>query len=199
MTDGGSVDPRLIKACATLDIGVELSDDEDGRSLIRELKRTRARVHHVWPCAELVPSSFDVLFIEASHSLPRRLPWVAGEPGSALVLVMRPDRIVDMSLIENCTPHAVVHLPLIPYAALSALVVARSLFRYERRLCRRIDKLDENLRTMRSVERAKAILMQDRGMTEEEAYNFMRKQAMDRRTSIGTLSKAIVDAQGLLR
>ncbi len=76
--------------------------------------------------------------------------------------------------------------------------MARNLFRYECRLRRRIDKLDENLRTMRSVERAKRILMGSRGLTEEEAYNYLRKQAMDRRASIGALATAIVDSQELL-
>ncbi len=195
---GAVTDHQLTRTFASLNIAVELLDDEDGRSLIRELTRSRASVHHIWPCADRISSTFDVMFCEASSDLPGRLPWTVGKPEAALVLVMRPERAFSMTLIENCVPHSILHLPLVPNAALSALVVAWNLFRYERRLARRIEKLDENLRMMRSIERAKSILMQDRGLSEEEAYYFLRKQAMDRRASIGTLSKAIIDAQGLL-
>ena len=47
----------------------------------------------------------------------------------------------------------------------------------------RIDKLDETLRSFRSVERAKSILMEKRNLDEEEAYHFMRRQAMSQRVS----------------
>jgi AmiR/NasT family two-component response regulator len=62
----------------------------------------------------------------------------------------------------------------------------------------RIDKLDENLRNMRSVERAKSIIMLRNNVNEEEAYQFLRRQAMTKRVSIGAIANAIVDSQELL-
>ncbi|MEQ8666295.1 MAG: ANTAR domain-containing protein [Rhodospirillales bacterium] len=195
---GVAIDAQLIEVCSNLEIGVEMPDDETGLSLVRELQRTRARVHQIWPRPDIVPSSYDAIFCELSADLPKRLPWSSGHPRSALVLVARPAQHCDIKLIENCAAHSIIHVPLAPGAAIMALVAARNQFRYECRLRRRVDKLDENLRTMRSVERAKSILMLERGMTEEEAYNFLRKQAMDRRASIGALATAIVDSQELL-
>src|SRR2546426_908609 len=81
------------------------------------------------------------------------------------------------------SPNAVLPPPFTTNAVLSSLVLARSQFGYERRLRSKIEKLDENLRSMRTVERAKAILMATRQMPETEAYGFIRRQAMDRRVS----------------
>jgi AmiR/NasT family two-component response regulator len=80
----------------------------------------------------------------------------------------------------------------------TSLALARAQFLYERRLRSRIDKLDETLRAFRSVERAKTILMQTRKLDEEEAYHFMRRQAMSRRISITAVAAAIVDSNELL-
>ncbi len=51
---------------------------------------------------------------------------------------------------------------------------------------------------MRSVERAKAILMRNRKLSEGDAYHYLRSQAMERRVTIGALANAIVDSQDLL-
>jgi AmiR/NasT family two-component response regulator len=192
------IDPRIIERFGNAEIGVIVDDDPLGKGLVRDLQRTRATVHHVWPFPNRLPTTFDLLFCEADPLLPQRIPWTIGKPSSALVLVMRPTQSVDIKLIENCAPHAAVHFPARIQEVMSSLIVAHNLFRYECRLRRRIDKLDENLRTMRSVERAKLILMGSRGLTEEEAYNYLRKQAMDRRASIGALATAIIDSQELL-
>jgi AmiR/NasT family two-component response regulator len=83
-------------------------------------------------------------------------------------------------------------------SVLASLFLGHDHFLYECRLRGRIEKLDDNLRTMRSVERAKAILMQTRSVSEEEAYHYLRRQAMERRVTIGSLANAIVDSQDLL-
>ena len=189
---------RRARALERLSIGVVTADDTAAKDLLRELQRTRAAVQHIAPGPEPLPASFDVLYCDLCSSLPQRLPWVTGEPTSALVLVVRPQQNLDLSLLENCAPHSVVHLPLAPQAALTSLSIAYGLFRYERRLRQRIEKLDDNLRTTRTVEQAKLILMRGKGLSEEDAYNHLRKQAMHRRVSIGALASAIVDTQDLI-
>jgi len=78
------------------------------------------------------------------------------------------------------------------------MIVARSHFQYERRLRQRIEKLDDNLRSMKTIERAKVIMMQTKNLNEEEAYKQLRRRAMQRRVTIGALASSIVDSQELL-
>jgi len=181
-----------------LDIAVFTERDEAGEQLLRELQRTRARVQHIWPIPELIPASYDVIYCDLLNDLPQRLPWLPGKPDAALVIIAAAMRSLDLKLLHNCAPHAVVHQPVTSQAVLASLLVGRGHFLYECRLRGRVDKLDDNLRTMRSVERAKAILMQSRSISEEEAYHYLRRRAMERRVTIGALANVIVDSQELL-
>lgn len=198
VTDVERMDPNLYRLFSNLEIGVITDHSETGNSLVRDLKRTRATVQHIYPCPDMLPTTFDIIFCDASYDLPQRLPWNLGNPTSALVLLFQPLQQVDVSLIDNSAPHAVLHMPTTAQEIYSSLIMARNLYRYERRLRQRVDKLDDNLRTMRNVERAKLILMHNKGISEAEAYNFLRKQAMDKQASIGSLATAIVDTQELL-
>lgn len=181
-----------------LEIAVVTEHDEAGMQLVRELQRTRARVKHIWPIPELIPAAFDVVYCDLTCDLPQRLPWLPGKPDAALVVIASVMQPLDLKVLHNCAPHAVVHQPFTAQAVLASLLLARSHFLYERRLRGQVDKLDDNIRTMRSVERAKAILMQSRSISEEEAYHYLRRHAMERRVTIGALANVIVDSQELL-
>ncbi len=181
-----------------LEVAVITAPDESGEQLIREIRRTRAQVRHIWPVPELIPTTFDVIYCDLLEDLPQRLPWLPGDPVATLILIVDTLKPLDLDLLHNCAPHAAVYQPATAPAVLSSLLVGRSHFLYERRLRGRILKLDDNLRTMRSVERAKAILMRSRKLSEEEAYHYLRGQAMERRVTIGALANAIVDSHDLL-
>jgi len=156
------------------------------------------RVHQVWPMPTTVPGEADVVFCEYCPDLARRLPWIPGDARSALVAILPAMESVQAEALCHATPNAVLPRPFTPNGVLSSLVLARSQFAYERRLRSKIEKLDENLRSMRTVERAKAILMATRQMPETEAYGFIRRQAMDRRVSASAVAAAIVDSFELL-
>jgi len=195
---GGADAPPFRREFADLDIAVITQRDGGGELLVRELQLTRARVRHVWPAPEMIPTTFDVVYCDLLDDLPQRLPWLPGEPEAALIVVLAAGQPLDLGLLRNCAAHAVIQQPATDQAVIASLLVGHSHFLYERRLRGRIDKLDENLRTMRSVERAKAILMQTRKISEEEAYHYLRRQAMERRVTIGVLANVVVDSQDLL-
>ena len=100
--------------------------------------------------------------------------------------------------MRNCAPDAVLQRPFATHAVLTSLVLARTHFTYQQRLRGRIDKLDETLRAIRSVERAKAILMAKENMREDQAYHFMRRQAMARRVSLSAVAATIVNSHEVL-
>jgi AmiR/NasT family two-component response regulator len=183
---------------AQFQIAVATRRDDSGEQLIRELQRTRARVRHVWPLPDRLPDDVDVIFCDLAPGLTARIPWMPGEPKAALVLMAPTAPPPDLDLLRNCAPDAVLHRPFTTHEVLTALVVAHAQFSYHMRLQTRIDKLEETLRAIRSVERAKAILMSTRSMREDEAYQFLRRQAMDRRVPITAVAAAIVDSHEIL-
>jgi len=183
---------------ANLSIAVVTKRDDHGEHLIREIQKTRAKVQHIWPMPEDIPTDFDVVFCELVDDLPARFKGMPGEVSVAFVVVIPAHGNLNQTALENSAPHAVVHLPCRPEEVLASMVIARSHYQYERRLRQRIEKLDENLRSMKTIERAKIIMMQSKNINEEAAYKELRLRAMQRRVSIGVLASAIVDSQDLL-
>jgi AmiR/NasT family two-component response regulator len=183
---------------AELNIAVIVERDDSGESLIRELQRQRAGVRHIWPLPAQLPLQYDAIFCTLSSDLPQRIPWVPGEPSSALILVDDGKEPLNLDLIHNCASHGMLHYPATSRMIQSVLMLARESFQYERRLRGRIEKLDESLRTMRLVERAKALLVRLKNISEEDAYSFLRKQAMEKRVTIGAVAATVIDSYELL-
>jgi len=181
-----------------LSIAVITKRDDHGESLIREIQKTRAEVQHIWPMPEEIPTDFDIVFCELVEDLPSRFKGVPGNTQVTLIVVIPANGSMSHKALENSVPHAVIHMPCRPEEVLSCLIVARSHYQYERRLRQRIEKLDENLRSMKTIERAKVIMMQSKHINEEEAYKHLRLKAMQRRVTIGALASSIVDSQELL-
>ncbi len=195
----GAKDARQPKPAAPdPDVVVVAADDDQTRFLIRELQRLRARVRQIWPMQAQLPSDVDIVFCEYTSDLPRRLPWNPGDARAALVAILPTNEALDPNVLCNATPQAVLSKPFSTNAILAAYFLANSQFRYERRLRDKIDKLEDSLRAARIVERAKAILMSTRNINEDEAYNVIRRQAMDRRVPASVVASAIVDSFELI-
>jgi AmiR/NasT family two-component response regulator len=188
----------IVQELSGLDVAVISPRDQEGAFLMRELQRLRVRVRQIWPMPESVPCDADVIYSEYSVDLARRLPWIPGDARAALVIVLPGEEQISADALAHATPDAVLSRPFTANAVLASLVVARSQFRYEQRMRSKIERLDENLRSIRTVERAKAILMTTRRLQEDEAYGFIRRQAMDRRISASAVAAAIIDSFELL-
>ena len=180
-----------------LRIAVITERDDRGDQLIRELQQTRAEVQHIWPSPQYIPSDYDIVYSDLMENLPSRLESLPGLPQFSLIIIISNNRDVNLRTLENCAPHGTIHLPATEQAVLSSLVVARSHFLYENRLRKRIQQLDDNLISVRNIERAKILLMERMNLNENDAYQHMRRQAMERRVTIGSIASAIVDAQEL--
>ncbi len=58
---------------------------------------------------------------------------------------------------------------------------------------REVSDLTERLETRKLVDRAKGILMERQGMTEPQAFRWIQRTAMDRRTSMKTIALVVID------
>lgn len=183
---------------ANLSILAVVDPDTEGEALIRGLQRTQARVSHVWPAPSSYPVDVDIVLSELLDDLPQRMPWTPGEFPVALCLIIREQARLNMATLRDSTPHGTISLPVRRNDIAVGLTVTLEQFHYERRLRARIDKLDDYIRAIRSVERAKAVIMARKQIDENEAYHYLRRQAMARRISIGELALAIVDTDQLL-
>jgi response regulator NasT len=57
-----------------------------------------------------------------------------------------------------------------------------------------VSGLQERLEARKAVERAKGVLMTEHGMTEPEAFRWIQRTAMDRRTTMRAVADAVLAA-----
>lgn len=76
--------------------------------------------------------------------------------------------------------------------------VAIARFAEHQALKRELDDAKGRLADRRDIDRAKGVLMQRRGLTEEQAYEQLRKAAMNRNLKIGDAARAVIAAADLL-
>jgi len=77
-------------------------------------------------------------------------------------------------------------------------VISMALISYKRvfELNRKLNEMTENFETRKLVERAKAMLMEREGLSENVAYDKMRKKSMNNRISMKSMAMTIIKAYG---
>lgn len=81
----------------------------------------------------------------------------------------------------------------------SVLEVAMSRFSLMHQLRQDLEKAKADLASRRTVERAKALLMKERGLEEEAAYRLLRKLSMDTGRPLGAVAADLLAFAGVLK
>jgi response regulator NasT len=76
--------------------------------------------------------------------------------------------------------------------------VAMERFEADQKLRAELDDTRARLAERKLVERAKGILMKQRGVSEDEAYTALRRHAMERGLRLGDAAKQVIDISALL-
>jgi len=172
--------------------------DPDGDVLLRHLQRLGCRVDHLWPTPDRLDADADVVFCLIEAETRPFCASLVDKARAALVAVVDPANPRSMQLLADASPLAVLTKPVDSAALLTNLMVARNNSRYQRRLQSKISKLEETLKSVRKVERAKTILMEQRHIDESEAYAYLREQAMRKRVPIGVVASVVVESNDVL-
>ena len=172
--------------------------DADCEQISRCLRRIGCDVETTWPPPTELPSGVDVVFLLIEERMRHSASWVGNTASAAIIGIVSPETHDVLRLLADIGPHSVVNKPADPFAILTSLTVARNIFRYEGRLHTKVRKLEETLRSVRRVEKAKTILMRTKNIREEEAYEYLRRHAMNKGLPIGKVASAVIDASEVL-
>ena len=88
---------------------------------------------------------------------------------------------------------------LAPGRVRTVLEVAMSRFALMNQLRRDLEKAQADLATRKSVERAKALIMKERGLDEDAAYKLLRKLSMDSGRPLGAVAADLLAYAGVLK
>ena len=129
------------------------------------------------------------------------LKLVRGIQGRAptLLAVVSYENPSTLQVVLECGAQAVIDRPIRPFGLLTNLTIARVLWLERVEAEKRIRKLERKLSGNNRISKAKAILMESAGLSEQEAYDSLRQQAMSKRLPMDEMADAIVNAHDLLK
>ena len=191
--------PPQLKELRTLRIAVIHPDDGDGRLLTQQLQRIGCLVQAFWPPVQALPEGVDIAFVAVRPEiLDLQFEWTRREDAPTIIAVVNYENPTIVEAVLGIGATAVLPSPVRSFGLLSALVVARQAHKENRSLCRRLRKVEAKLLGVRHIADAKAILMKTHSLSETEAYDLIRDQAMSKRVTTEEVASAIVNASEVL-
>jgi len=180
-----------------------MRDERELSVLRRQLDRLGMTITNCDPDEAMAPNgAFDVIVIDADV-IPARTNLSgagrSGVPVIALVGTETPSRLKGLLELE---PSAFLVKPLRSAGLYSALVLAFDQARRRLDAARRLERLEERVRARRVVLAALLQVMRRHDLPEPEAFAWIRRAAMEQRTTIEQISVEIVrsgDAPGSSR
>jgi response regulator NasT len=88
--------------------------------------------------------------------------------------------------------------PVRPEELASAIAVTMKRFRERSEMAEEVSQLKLTLEERKIVERAKGVIMSRLGLTEEQAYQRLRRESQNTRKPMAKIAQAVVEAEGLL-
>lgn len=190
-----------LKDLRDLSVAVIHPPDSDGKVILAQLNRIGCRTDLIWPPAKFSPSGVDVvfagLFFDSQKELKSALRK-AEKPGPTIIGVVDYENPAMLELLLAIQATAAISKPVRSFGILTNLVVARTSWLQQVEAHDRISKLEKKLAGQKTITKAKSILMDMHGLSEVDAHNTIRQQAMAKRTTIEEMAQAIINANDLL-
>ena len=182
-----------------LRVAVLHPDDADGRQLTQQLQRIGCQVQAFWPPVPTLPEGTDVVFLAVQPEITRlEFEWAKADNPPTCIAVVTYENPTIVETVLRLGARAVLPAPVRSFGLLSALVIARTVNSEIQCQARRVRQLEAKLVGARRIAEAKNILMRTRNVSEDQAYDLIRDQAMSKRVTTEDIAAAIVNANEIL-
>lgn len=175
--------------------------DAAGLALVEHLRRIGCSCETTWPLPDAITPSAVVVLVSIEQENRDKIlslfrPVEPSDP--ALIAVVTYEDPSTLQVVLECGALAVIERPIRPFGLLTNLTIARALWLERQNASKRIRKLERKLAGNNRILRAKNILMETQGLSEQDAYENIRRQAMAKRVPMDDLASAIINAHELL-
>ncbi|QRE75258.1 ANTAR domain-containing response regulator [Methylobacterium aquaticum] len=168
--------------------------DEEGASLIDQLRRLGCEVSQAWPPPAALPPETDTLFVLLDDADVRPLLPAIEEAGPTVVAIVGYESPTSLKAIVDVNAHGVLAKPLRARGVLTQFALARYRRGYEGRLTSKITRLEETMKGRRSVEKAVRLLVDLNRIDEDAAYRLLRDRATAARVPMASVAESVVAA-----
>ncbi|WP_027213142.1 ANTAR domain-containing response regulator [Burkholderia sp. WSM2232] len=174
-------------------------DDDDGQTLANHLRRMGFQVERCWPPMDTLPERVDLVF---RALLPEeRAPsgeW-SGPDAPPVICVVAYENPTFIDQAIKLGADGIVTTPIRASGLLATVVMALYHAKRSRQHAQRIAKLEQKLLDSRHLQDAKNILMTMHRVSEREAYDILRAQAMEKRVTIDDICHSVIQAGEVLQ
>ena len=146
-----------------------------------------------------LPPGLDVVFLAVRpDSIDFGYEWARGEECPTVIAVVTYENPTIVEAVLHLGATAVLPSPVRSFGLLSTLVIARQADLANKAQAKRVRKLEAKMLGIRRIAEAKDILIRTRRVSESEAYDLIRDQAMTKRVTTEEIAAAIINANDIL-
>lgn len=167
-------------------------DDSERHILLAHIKRIGCQTDAVWPAPATLSENIDVVIFLIGAEMKSTFSWMSNCADSARIALISYETPEVLTELERMHVHGVMTKPIRVFGVLASLTTAISVFRHEKRLQKRVNSLDEMLKSRRTIEKAVSILSKSKNISEQDAYKKLREKSMRDKCSIASIAVAIV-------
>jgi AmiR/NasT family two-component response regulator len=182
----------------TLRIKVFCPEDPDGLTLSQQLERIGCAVEMRWPPPQEIDGQADLIFLfHAPEAEETCYAWLQ-QPHPPVISIINFENpaVVDEALRIGAMGMMV--SPVRALGILSTVMMALEHAKHYAQADERIQRLENRANSARSIDEAKNILIAMHGISESEAYEMLRTQAMNLRLLIDDVARQTIQASKLL-
>ncbi|WP_029356586.1 ANTAR domain-containing protein [Bosea sp. 117] len=192
---------QILRDIRGLRVQVIHANDVEGQQLVDHLKRIGCVVETTWPPPSAYAEHADLVLLSVDQEDRDTLyKLIRSQSANAptVIAIVGYENPSTLALVLESGALAVIERPIKPFGLLTQITLARSLWLERKEQARRIRKLERKVTSMQQIQKAKAILMASHNISEDEAYQSLRRQAMAKRISMEEMATAIINASELL-
>jgi AmiR/NasT family two-component response regulator len=191
--------PTILRDLRSLKVVVIHPHDQDGEELLAQLQRIGCEVQVCWPRLDSLPSDTGlVVMAMRPEALSIDYPWLGTSTSPPVIPVVTYENPITIEAVLRLNAFATIPSPVRSFGLLTAIAVALTQFKASRARERYIERLEQKQAKVRVIQQATRIVMDSRGMSEEDAYQLLRSKAMLKREQIETVAGDIVKAHETL-
>ncbi|MFM0008511.1 ANTAR domain-containing protein, partial [Paraburkholderia dipogonis] len=192
---GTAQTPVILRDLRSLKVVVIHPQDQDGEELLAQLQRIGCEVQVCWPRLDSLPCDTGlVVMAMRPETLSVDYPWLGTSTSPPVIPVVTYENPITIEAVLRLNAFATIPSPVRSFGLLTAIAVALTQFKASRARERYIERLEQKQAKVRVIQQATRIVMDSRGMSEEDAYQLLRSQAMLKREQIETVAGDIVKA-----
>jgi AmiR/NasT family two-component response regulator len=182
-----------------LRVAVFIPEDWDREMLSQQLKRIGCHVTSSWPPTPKLPDKTDLVFCAVMvQQSSVRMEWMGLECVVPVIAVVNYENPTILELALRMGAKNILMSPFRSSGVLSILTSSLHVHEEHLMLRQKNQRIEKKLQFSGLISDAKAVLMRTGQMSNTDAYERLRGQAMARRIPIEEVARSVIDADTLL-